>query len=145
MILGADQFASSAADLIARAKGWGESPGTIIQQTYRAASERITGKEHSGLEYTLDSMYFSAEVIAACVTSTISIKAVVTAVKGTKTVNAGQQLVSANGMLKWEVYYEAGITWTKAAGTVASESISVTVSGLSFIPAQPEGPLPPDE
>lgn len=93
--MGADQAAYGAINICNRLQNKAVKTGSPIQRIYRNAAERITGKENSGLEKTLDTFYFGSQVLAACATGTISVKASVTSVKSIGVAHTAKRLVSS--------------------------------------------------
>ena len=130
--IGADQFASGVRNLANRAQGRSVSNNTYVQVAYKYAAQRITGRTESGLEKTLDAMYFSAEVVSACATGTMSIRGSIAAVRSIGPARTVGHWVSVNGYVRYEFYMTASVSTVEAGGVVATETFSTTLSGISF-------------
>lgn len=99
IVLGGDQLIGGAMNIVQRARGKKLPTGTLIQQSYRYTSQKITGKTNSGLEKALDSLYFGAEVVSACATGYLSVKASIVAVRGTVAIHTTRRLIVVDGYL----------------------------------------------
>ena len=130
--IGADQFASGTRNLVNRARGKVVSNNTYVQVAYKYAAQKITGCTDSGLEQTLDTMYFSAEVLSACATGTISIRGSIAAVRSIGLERTAKRWADVNGYLRMEFYMTASVSTVEAGGVVATETFSTTMSAMSF-------------
>ena len=130
--IGADQFASGTRNLVNRARGKAVSNNTYVQVAYKYAAQKITGCTDSGLEQTLDTMYFSAEVLSACATGTISIRGSIAAVRSIGLARTAKRWTDVNGYLRMEFYMTASVSTVEAGGVVATETFSTTMSAMSF-------------
>ena len=130
--IGADQFASGVRNLVNRAQGRSVSNNTYVQVAYKYATKRITGRSGSGLERTLDAMYFSAEVVSACATGIMSIGGSIAVVRSIGPARTATRWVSVNGYARMEFYMTASVSTVEAGGVVATETFSTTLSGISF-------------
>ena len=107
--IGADQFASGTRNLVNRARGKAVSNNTYVQVAYKYAAQKIKGCTDSGLEQTLDTMYFSAEVLSACATGTISIRGSIAAVRSIGLERTAKRWTDVNGYLRMEFYMTASV------------------------------------
>ena len=130
--MGADQFTSGVRNLVNRAQGRSVSNNTYVQIAYKYAAEKITGRTDSGLEKTLDGLYFAAEVVSACATGAMSISGSITAVRSVGTAHTAHRWVSVNGYVRMELYMTASVSTVEAGGVVATETFSTTLSAISF-------------
>lgn len=120
-----------------RGRGRNVSNDTYVQVAYKYTAERITGKPGSGLERTLDAMYFSAEVVSACATGTMSIRGSIAAVRSIGPARTATQWVSVNGYARMEFYMTASVSTVEAGGVVATETFSTALSAISFFSSSP--------
>lgn len=107
--------------------------GTPIQCLYRAGAYQITKKHGSGLEESLDVVYFSANILASCGTAYISASRCVTAVRSVHPPRTELHWgVWKNNTVEavWEMNW--GISIGKAGSVVATEAGSVLISVTSF-------------
>ena len=130
--IGAAQFASGTRNLVNRARGQVVSNNTYVQVAYKYAAQKITGCTDSRLEQTLDTMYFSAEVLSACATGTISIRGSIAAVRSIGLERTAKRWTDVNGYLRMEFYMTASVSTVEAGGVVATETFSTTMSAMSF-------------
>ncbi len=130
--IGADQFASGVRNLANRARGRSASNNTYVQIAYKNAARKLTGRTESGLEKTLDTMYFSAEVVSACATGTMSIRGSIAAVRCIGPARTAGHWVAVNGYARYEFYMTASVSTVEAGGVVATETFSTIMSGISF-------------
>ncbi len=132
LAIGADQFTSGVRNLVNRARAQSVSNDSYVQIAYKYVSEKVTGRENSGLQQTLDNLYFSAEIVSACATGTMSIKGSIAAVRSIGTARMAGHWIVVNDYLKYEFYMTADVSIVKAGGIVATETFSTTMSGISF-------------
>jgi RHS repeat-associated protein len=130
--IGVDQFASGARNLVNRAHGKSVSNNTYAQVAYKYATQKITHRSGSMLEQSLDAVYFSAEVVSACATGTMSIRGSITAIRSVGPAKTVGRWITVNGYLQYQFYMTESLSYVEAAGIVATETFSTTVSGISF-------------
>lgn len=132
LAIGADQFTSGVRNLVNRARAQSVSNDSYVQIAYKYVSEKVTGREDSGLQQTLNSLYFSAEVVSACATGTMSIKGSIAAVRSIGPARMAGHWIVVNDYLKYEFYMTADVSIVKAGGIVATETFGTAMSGISF-------------
>jgi len=114
--IGADQFASGVRNLANRARGKRVSNNTYVQVAYKYAVQKITGRTGTGIEQTLDAMYFSAEVVSACATGTMSIRGSIAAVRSIGSARTIGHWVPVNGYVRYEFFMTASVSTVEAGG-----------------------------